>query len=816
MLVQREDGKYVDSGIIPYMRSIVINFSAVSLKPNTKVYAYFDGIGVSQYSKMTGNPTYGTDLITDSAGKISGQFRIPAGKFTTGTKIFTLINSAVSSTANTDCVAVTTFTASGTQTYDAGLTLSTMTPSITVARSRTPKEIVADRQTTISPSSTSFKDPIAQTIFVSGNQNGIFATKIDVYFKSRPTSGNIPITLQIRETVNGYPSDIILPFSSVTLYPKDINPTDDGSAPSQFVFPSPVYLKNNQEYCFVLLPAGNNQEYQVWTAEIGETVIGTTQIIDKQPNMGHMIVSGNGASWTVYENRDIKFSLHSAEFDITNPGYAYLKNKNVDYLILNTKTDYFNPGDYVVSTTGKGTVLHYDRLTAVAQVLVTTGYFSTGDALYGLGELSGTIVSSTSSTTITGTNTLFSTEAISNLATAVLVKSDNTVIGTISSITTDTSITLTANAAVTLSGETIFIRKKTAVATVDSKTIHALAPSLSYIDFNNTNIDWQYKLYSTAAVDPGSYKQLSVRSSALDVSGTVFSNSYENNTLSLTSNVNGTFMIKGAFTSESLNVSPVLDLQKVSTIASKNYICATDPRTSVNAHRMPTEGYLTTAYNTIAQTGLNKTTGGVIAYSGSGTTYFTDEVTNGAVLRDQFDNVIGVVKQINSDTQLVMFDDVYTNTSNLPIIVDNEASNFGPAFARYISKNIILSEGQDAEDLRVYLDADFPAGTSVKVYARLWSANDSQSDTARPWVQLTQSSFPGTLGFGDYVFTLKQNAVDELTLVGGLNSSGIYEYVSNGISYSTFKIFSVKVAMFSEDDSIAPRIRSLRAIALQA
>lgn len=62
----------------------------------------------------------------------------------------------------------------------------------------------------------------------------------------------------------------------------------------------------------------------------------------------------------------------------------------------------------------------------------------------------GTITTSTSSTLVTGSGTLFTTEA--DYAGKALYTSANVYIGTIGSITNNTSITLLANAAVTVSG----------------------------------------------------------------------------------------------------------------------------------------------------------------------------------------------------------------------------------------------------------------------------------------------------------------------------------------------------------------------------
>jgi hypothetical protein len=49
------------------------------------------------------------------------------------------------------------------------------------------------------------------------DEGGVFLTSIDVYFSSK--DANVPVTLQVRNTVNGYPGQQILPFAEKTLNP---------------------------------------------------------------------------------------------------------------------------------------------------------------------------------------------------------------------------------------------------------------------------------------------------------------------------------------------------------------------------------------------------------------------------------------------------------------------------------------------------------------------------------------------------------------------------------------------------------------------
>ena len=119
---------------------------------------------------------------------------------------------------------------------------------------------------------------LAQT-FLIDDTGGVQITSIDLYFSRK--DANIPVTVQCREVVNGYPSNKILPFGEVTLNPGVINTSTDGTVATNFKFPSPVFIQENIEYCFVVL--ANSNDYTVYASRLGETQIGSNRTISQQP-----------------------------------------------------------------------------------------------------------------------------------------------------------------------------------------------------------------------------------------------------------------------------------------------------------------------------------------------------------------------------------------------------------------------------------------------------------------------------------------------------------------------------------------------------
>lgn len=777
----------------PYIRGSVIDFSVKGLKPLTRVYPYFDGQNVAEHCKMSSALEYNTSLVTDSFGELSGQFRIPAGVFLVGTKLFTLSNSSVSSSSDADCIAVATFAANSPRIFDYGTINSTQVPNITLGRSRTVQDPNTARQTF----GISYKDPIAQTFFVQNNPQGLALTKMDVYFKTRPSS-SIPITLQIRETVDGFPSDNILPYSTVTLYPKDVNVSDDASAPTQFTFSSPVYLKNNTEYCFVLLPAGDNTDYQVWVGKLGEQVVGSTTIIDSQPNIGRLIIATNGSDWTSYNDRDIKCTLYQATFNDSVTGTIVMKNKKVDYITVSSDV-ILNPGDILVQNTGIGEVLYFEESKLRAEVLVTSGYFTSSAQVSIALPLTGTATVSLGGTTLTGTNSLFSTELS---ATDVLINSSNVTIGTVSSVTNNTSATISA-AAVAVTGAQIYQRvgSQISITLQSGNTTHAISPVLSYLNFPSTVADWSYKMYASDETAPSGYTTLPEISTLTEGEKAVFSYSYEKDSMTLSSSV-GSLMVQGSLQTNSENISPLIDVEKSHFITLENYV---DEITTLSASAVTVSASSTTV-------------------TGSGSSFLdatsSDYVVVGAVLRNDDNQVIGVVQSVNSNTSLTLYDGCPTNAAvtSEQIYIDNFASkNNTQRVGQYITKNVELANGQDADDIIVYLTADIPSNTDIRVYAKLLSNTDTNGMDNRVWTLLEKQTANSALGIANYQFVIRENSIDDLTAVGGL-STGVFTYTSlDGNSvYSTFKTFAIKIVMVTSNPAVVPSVSKMGVIALTA
>jgi hypothetical protein len=314
-ITQPLGNRVVSASIIPFMRSIPVRFHADNLKPNTRLYAFFDKEDVTVNCSLLENgiPVVG-NLLTDEFGRIDGEFVIPAGRFRTGNKAFVLTDDPLNRSAWATTYAVELFSASGIQMVTQGSTISTRIPRVTFDTITETRDIVTSRQVAWDMPFNGI-DPLAQTFYVSNNPGGMYLSKMDVFFQAKDP--NAPITLQIREVVNGYPSGHIVPFGTVTLLSSSVNESEDGSVATTFNFETPVYLKDETEYCFVLLPAGNSDKYKVWVAELGQFDIVSGNRISEQAAAGVLFISANNRTWTALQSEDVKFKIYQAWFDTT-------------------------------------------------------------------------------------------------------------------------------------------------------------------------------------------------------------------------------------------------------------------------------------------------------------------------------------------------------------------------------------------------------------------------------------------------------------------------------------------------------------------
>jgi hypothetical protein len=330
--------RIIDTALAEFIRSREVKFTAKGFMPAARLYAFFDGVEVSEDCKYEIAPNvysaYGDPLQCDSKGRMEGIFLIPnintaakLKKFKVGDRVFRMTTSPTNQISPPPASAGDAqYTARGWIDTRQQTTFSTRLFSI--ARGSTTQAVgISQSDSVLNRGLAVPRDPIAQSFFVADN-GGCFITAVDIFFRRRPTGlTQPPITLQLRLLGDeGGPSIHILPFGEVLkeadevitndinitqgsvtvtgyngLDPK-ISPTTENSGPwtigsktfasgvpqaygaspsdemvpTRFYFESPIYLSQNTNYAIVLMSDSN--EYETWVAQSGPA--GATKLAD--------------------------------------------------------------------------------------------------------------------------------------------------------------------------------------------------------------------------------------------------------------------------------------------------------------------------------------------------------------------------------------------------------------------------------------------------------------------------------------------------------------------------------------------------------
>lgn len=316
--------KSVDNSIQYYIPATTISFTAKMLKPNTKVYPFFDTKKVSAYVTPSGG-SLGGDLITNSLGEVSGTFNIPNNstiKFLTGSRIFKLTDSSTNS-SNATTKAQATYICSGNNDNSQNKVLT-----LSVTDSSTDSIIF---------------DPTVQSFFVN-EAGGIFVTKVAAYFYTKDST--YPILCQLRTVNNDVVSSTAIPDSSIVLNPSDVNVSSDGSTPTIIEFKNPIYLQDGLEYALVFV--SNSSNYALHTCIYGQT--NSNNIVStKDPRIGTILKFISNTEWKRDSSYGIKFNLYQAKFDTSTSHILTINNTDIGTKILDSNPLSVTNGSNVVT-----------------------------------------------------------------------------------------------------------------------------------------------------------------------------------------------------------------------------------------------------------------------------------------------------------------------------------------------------------------------------------------------------------------------------------------------------------------------------------
>lgn len=293
--------RVVDRSVVPYIPPTIVTGIVEGLKPNsTNLSLYFDGKVVR------------TGLSTGATGSCIFTFGISAGEHLVGSKMVRITDSTSTVAAETmyHCTGLVEQRDSGSVSTRPPEFRRQTTSSETISKDPFNREID-------SVENTHWSDPLSQTFFVDkkATPEGIFLKSVTLYFSSKDPT--LPVTVQIRPTVGGYPSpSVVLPFSTVTRSSTQVNANNVSPSPTVFNFSSPVYLPPG-EYAICVLC--NSDEYELYAAESafnGFTTTSTTSGRAGNNQLVGTLFSPQGIGPAVPTNTtDIMFGIERCNFD---------------------------------------------------------------------------------------------------------------------------------------------------------------------------------------------------------------------------------------------------------------------------------------------------------------------------------------------------------------------------------------------------------------------------------------------------------------------------------------------------------------------
>ena len=699
--------------------------------------------------------TIGNSLVTNAIGDVVCLFNIPntdAVRFRTGVREFKLSDSVT---------ALGVYSSRGRKQYRAEGILETKQRSVIATRNaEIVREATTDERTITETSNrvisdTGWYDPLAQTFMVQ-SKGGAFLTKVDIFFATKDTS--IPVQLEIREVVNGYPGKLVLAHSRVLLTPDKVNIAGttvnvdgtDYAAPTtatSFVFPSPVYVQDATEYALVLSSDSNN--YKAWISQVGELDVGSGRFISEQPYAGVFFKSQNASTWTADQTQDLKFNIYRAEFATNTYVDVPFINDAIPNVTLGT-----NPLQ-VASGSNKIRVSHYNHGMPNGSTVTLSGLTGTlngipsseinGNKVISNVEFNSYVITTTTNATVTGTvggNVVKATENYAYYAIQPIVQNQNF---------SDTSLS--------------FSVKATSGQSVDGTEVpYYLDSSYSDVIVNDTN-----EFYSTKLV-------------ASTINQTV-------------SNLNSSssLFLKARLYSTNSAISPVIDMARMSAVlvrnmcdypSATNNIPALDTSTVISANNIAADATLKrlTSSNTTTQAafktivvGKYVTVSGFTAAANNGTFLVTEVASDGSY--------VGVSTTLTTEAA--------ANTivvSTLNGFVDEISPSSGTAYSKYLTRSVILQD--QSTFLKIQFAADVEPNASVDVYYKLSPALttntlfDDKYILLAPDTQLVKNS---DNIFYDTVYTLKDQPA--------------------------FDAFIVKIVFRTTDESQIAKIKDLRIIA---
>ncbi|MGH9910324.1 MAG: hypothetical protein ACRD32_06750, partial [Nitrososphaerales archaeon] len=262
------------------------------------------------------------------------------------------------------------------------------------------------------------------------------------------------------------------------------------------------------------------------------------------------------------------------------------------------------------------------------------------------------------------------------------------------------------------------------------------------------------------------------------------------------SSVNSSLKLRLFLSSLNEDVSPVVDMDRLSVLAIENLVNNLELSNDAFVVISSSNNWFSAANLSVSITG-----GG-----GSGANAYVANTQIDSNNRILANVVVDVAGSGYTSAPTVTITGNTALTANVQVIGENRASG-GPSVARYITRKVTLADGLDAGDFRVFFAAYKPLNASIYVYYKILSADDLDAFDNKGYQLMTIIQ-------GQNNVSLNQDDVKDFVYAPGTENVAD-DRVQYG-SFVSFKYFAIKIVMTSTDPTKVPRILDFRVVAIPA
>ena len=521
-----------------------------------------------------------------------------------------------------------------------------------------------------------------QTFYVNSdavnNAEEVMITSVELYFKGKPSlASNISnlagpgISAWICEVTNDQPSPERVMNNSITTVPYErINTSTNATTATTISFKAPIIVKSGRSYGIVV--KYDDPAFEIWYNKQNDALVATTGKTTTASQgsqgrfIGMMYKATSATEKTAYTDRDLKFKVNVAKFTVGDTSFS-LVNKNYEFFTIDS----------------------------------TSGSFIGGETVYqDIANATGTITTSSSSTTVTGSGTTFTNHAAGQYV--LIANATHKSLSQIAGITNTTSMTLAGPPVISGTG---FNYKVPPIGRV------------AYTDYTNSSNITLYLVDSNAANATFKF-----------VPGTRLIGERSGASANLSS--------MWAYSAD--NVTPKLQLKT----SSQSSYTISYKTVNETYNLVDTSSRLLNLYNNEAQTGWDAyilsrsqevdTTLGLTLYGTNRKSMVVNVAISSVTTGTSFS-----VPYINADElDIFVYQNKVSTTTKDGTGYDTETAKNGLSDSKYISKKITFAENKFAEDTLVYLTGYRPAGTSIQVYVKIHNSADKETFDDKSWTPL--------------------------------------------------------------------------------